>query len=139
MMLYFPKFFDKRIHSDLKMKFDGLVKILTGLSIANFEIFIICPLDRLKVYSMTVSLNKIKHVNMFVYFYQNNKDNLIREVFRGLEPFFWKQNVSWVSFLYLDHKLKRFFKDYKQKDNLSMSDLFYISILVALGNLVMSK
>lgn len=53
MMLYFPKFFEKTLPLQLQHKYPGLRKTLSGSVIATFEIFIITPLERLKVYIMT--------------------------------------------------------------------------------------
>jgi hypothetical protein len=141
MMLFFPRYFEKNINYfsykiDLKKKFPGLPKILTGLAIANIEIFVICPLDRLKIFFMTT---KNKGKNMFKYFYTSHRKNFIRELFRGLESTFWRSNVSWVSFLYLDHKFKRMFKKYRKSENLGFLDLFVISIFVGVGNLLAGK
>jgi hypothetical protein len=134
LMLFFPRFFDKNIPEMIKQKIDGVSKICCGLSIANIEIFLITPLDRLKIYFMTNSTNRsAKH--MFVYFYKAHKNNLLRELFRGLEPSFWRQNVSWVSFLYLDFKIKKLFKEKQNKKVLGYLDLFLISVLVGIGNL----
>ncbi len=131
-MLYFPPLFDRSIPNGLVHKVPGLPKILTGLAIANIETFIVCPLDRLKVSFMTSST---KGVNMFEKFYYNHRDNLVRELFRGLGVSFWRSNVSWVSFLYLDHKLKREFKKFHKSEIFSNMDLFVISVLVGIGNL----
>ncbi len=136
MMLYFPSLFDKTLPKRLIRSFSGLPKILTGMAIANIEVFIICPLDRLKIFFMTSSS---KGINMFKYFYINHKENMMRELFRGLGVSYWRSNVSWVSFLYLDYKLKRIFKKAKKIDTLGIYDLLIISILVGIGNLALSK
>jgi hypothetical protein len=136
MMLYFPHLFDRSIPDRLVHLFPGLTKILTGLAIANIETFIVCPLDRLKVFFMTSST---KSHNLFKNFYNNHKGNLIKELFRGLGVSFWRSNVSWVSFLYLDHKLKRSLKIFHKIEILSNLDLFIVSVIVGIGNLVMGK
>ena len=136
MMLYFPSLFDKILPENLISNFSSLPKILTGIAIANIEVFIICPLDRLKIFFMT---SASKGVNMFKYFYINHKENMMRELFRGLGVSFWRSNVSWVSFLYLDDKFKRIFKKAKKIDTLGIYDLLIISIFVGVGNLASSK
>jgi hypothetical protein len=170
LMIFFPRFYDKNLPSLLRQKFTGITKILTGLSIANIEIFIMTPLDRIKIFLMTTEINSKKIIestenkNMnfnsakeklenkyqtrsrsvstaskLLYFYQNHKQNIFTELFRGLEPTFWRSNVSWVSFLYLDHRVKRIFKYYLNKEKLSFTDLFFVSIFVGVGNLVAGK
>lgn len=143
MMLFFPRLYDKYISFEIKNIFPGIVKILTGISIANIEVLILCPLDRIKIYLMTSSqvgsdFNKIKH------FYDINKHRLLNELFRGVEPTFWRSNVSWISFLYLDYKFKSIFRNfdrYKKNNNthLSFADLLIISFLVGIGNNLLSK
>jgi hypothetical protein len=132
MMLYFPKFYKK--YSPYNT--DGFAKVLTGLTIANIEIFIICPLDRLKIYFMTQDkVNK----SVFTYFLYRHGENLSKELFAGLGPSFWRSNISWVSFLYLDHISKRTVKNYKQEEVLTFLDLLVISVFVGIGNLASSK
>ena len=54
MMLFFPNFYRNHVLSDrIQQNYPRLPKILTGLSIANFEILVINPLERLKVWLMT--------------------------------------------------------------------------------------
>jgi hypothetical protein len=173
LMIFFPRFYEKNLPSSLKNYFPGIPKILTGLSIANIEIFIMTPLDRIKIFLMTTEINSqnklksgeniqidsgkeklenkilskhthtkekpISTASKLLYFYQNHKQHIVRELFRGLEPTFWRSNVSWVSFLYLDHKVKRIFKHYLNKEKLSFTDLFFVSIFVGVGNLAAGK
>ena len=77
------------------------------------------------------------------YFYTSYKHEMIKELYRGIEPTFWRSNVSWVSFLYLDHKFKRIFRNFKNKNKkeneLSFTDLIFISVLVGVGNLLASN
>jgi hypothetical protein len=138
MMLFFPRLYEKYLPGLIIKNFKGMPKILTGLTIANIEIFFLCPLDRLKIFLMTNS-----HKNKLIgQFFSNNKNNLIGELFRGLGPSFYRSNVSWVSFLYLDHKFKLIFREYRGihgNELLSFSDLLIISIFVGCGNLLSSK
>lgn len=136
MMLFFPQFYQKKLPNKITDKFPGISKILCGLTIANIEIFLLCPLDRLKIYFMTSTNNQM---NMLSTFYKVHKGSLFLELFRGLEPTFWRSNVSWVSFLYMDYKFKALFKKHRNNDILSYLDLLYISILVGIGNLILSK
>jgi hypothetical protein len=137
LMLFFPRFFEKNIPQSIKQRFDGAPKICCGLAIANIEIFIITPLDRLKVYFMTTSSSKGK--GMFYQFYNTHRGHFFRELCRGLEPSFWRQNVSWVSFLYLDFKVKKLFKKFRNKQSLNILDFFLISIIVGSSNLLAGK
>lgn len=138
LMLFFPRYYDKHLPTNIHNLLPGLNKILTGLSIANLEILILCPLDRLKIFFMTSKFlgSNSSKIN---YFYNSHKKNLFAELFRGIEPTFWRSNVSWVSFLYLDYKLKSIFKKLRNSDYLTFLDLFFVSIFVGAGNLLASK
>lgn len=52
-MLYLPVAFRKFLQSRGKEPNSTFVKTLTGLVIAVFEVFFICPMERLKVWLMT--------------------------------------------------------------------------------------
>jgi hypothetical protein len=138
MMIFFPRLYDKNLPPGVKKKYPGLSKILTGLSIANLEILILCPLDRIKIFLMTSKFTASNSSKSF-YFYHEYKTNLLRELFRGIEPTFWRSNVSWISFLYLDHKIKNIWRELKKTQVLDFRDLFFISIFVGAGNLAASK
>jgi hypothetical protein len=130
MMIFFPRFFKKHFGENAVFN-----KILTGLVIANIEIFIICPLDRLKVFFMTSQ----KANNVFKYFISVNRNKLLTELFAGLGPTYWRSNISWVSFLYLDQRCKDFARYYRKDDNLGFIDLIIVSMVVCFGNLLTSK
>lgn len=134
MMLYFPKFYENLLSKDITKKYNSLHKILAGLTIANLEVFIICPFDRMKVFMMTSNSN----ASMIGSYIQENKNNLKFSFFKGLEPSFWRYNISWVTFLYFDDKFKKSFKNFKG-DTLNIIDLLTISILVGSINLLTCK
>jgi hypothetical protein len=129
MMIFFPRLYKKYLGDR-----PSLIKILTGLTIANIEILIICPLDRLKVFFMTSQKAK----NLFLYFISVNSDRLIKELFAGLGPSYWRSNISWVSFLYLDQRCKDIARYLKKDQNLNFIDLLIVSIFVCFGNLLSS-
>jgi len=80
-MLYFPKFFDNVLPVHMQKKYPGLRKTLSGSVIATFEIFIITPLERLKVYIMTNYHKKDRVKSMFKY---KNKFQQFNSLFHGL-------------------------------------------------------
>ncbi len=53
MLLYFPNYYYHNLPKSWMNKFPGLHKISGGLTIALFECYIICPLERIKVHLMT--------------------------------------------------------------------------------------
>jgi hypothetical protein len=130
MMLFFPSVYREHILSKpMQQKYPRLPKILTGLSIANFEIIVINPLERLKVWLMTSPT----WISIFEFFKQA-KNNITRELYRGASAVFWRQNVSWVTFLYMDELTKNKFREYKQTNDLSYVDLFISGMIVGLVN-----
>jgi hypothetical protein len=131
MMLFFPNFYREHILSEhIQQKYPRLPKILTGLSIANFEIVVINPLERLKVWLMT-SPTRIGILE----FFKQAKNNIIRELYRGTSAVFWRQNVSWITFLYMDELTKNKFRQYKQNNHLTYLDLFICGMIVAFVNI----
>jgi hypothetical protein len=138
MMIFFPRLYEKNLPLGARKKYPGLAKILTGLSIANLEILILCPLDRIKIFLMTSKFSASNSSKTF-YFYHEYKTKLLCELFRGIEPTFWRSNVSWISFLYLDYKIKKIWREKKQSNLISFKDLFFVSIFVGAGNLAASK
>ena len=65
MMLGFPPFFKETLPKDFRTKYPSSIKIATGLTIASLETFVICPLERLKVYLMT---NDVKSEKITFFF-----------------------------------------------------------------------
>ncbi|CAF4667815.1 unnamed protein product, partial [Didymodactylos carnosus] len=107
------------LSQNLQQTYPRLPKILTGLSIANFEIIAINPLERLKVWLMTSPQR-----TSITEFFRNNQTQLIKEFYRGTSAVFYRQNVSWVTFLYTDEVSKTKYRQYKQSEHLTHLDLF---------------
>lgn len=93
-------------------------------------------MERIKVYFITTSTNDKAS---FKYFYSTHKKGIIRELFKGLEPTFWKTNISWFTFLYLDFKIKTYWKRKKEREVLTNKELMLISIPVGVGNTLASN
>ena len=142
LMIYLPTYF-KKINNyflnDSKLNTDTFCKIQTGFSIANLETFLISPLERFKVIFMTQSNEENRKYSLLKNFYEVNKGNLLKELFRGVEASLLKSNVSWISFLYLDHKTRSFLKSRRKVDKLDNIDIFFASIVVGVGNLTLSN
>lgn len=141
LIIFLPNFFEKTnlIFFESLKNLEGLCKIQTGLMIANIEILLICPLDRLKTYFMTHSVINNKSYSFLKHFYITNRGNIINQLYQGLEPTFYRSNISWISFLYLEYKTKYFLRKIKNSDDLKFADLILLSILVGSGNLLLSK
>lgn len=134
MMILFPSFYrDHILSSHIQQHYPRLPKILTGLSIANFEILVINPLERLKVWLMTSPVR----ISLFEFFRQRiNTGDMIRELYRGASAIFYRQNISWVTFLYVDELTKTKFRQYKQTQDLTYLDLFAAGMIVGLVNTI---
>ncbi|CAF2972002.1 unnamed protein product [Rotaria sp. Silwood2] len=132
MMLFFPSFYRDHILTDrIYQNYPHLPKILTGLSIANFEILVISPFERLKVWLMTSP----KRISLFKFFREHiNSRDITRELYRGTSAVFYRQNVSWITFLYTDGLTKAKFREYKQTQDLTYIDLFMAGMIVGLIN-----
>lgn len=132
MMLFFPTFYRDHLLPDrIQQRYPRLPKILTGFSIANFEILVINPLERLKVWLMTSP----KRISLLEFFRQRlDTGDIVRELYRGTSAVFFRQNVSWVTFLYIDELTKTKFREYKQTQDLTHLDLFVAGMLVGLVN-----
>jgi len=141
LMLYLPQFFKKfneSIFKNKKINSDSFCKIQTGFTIANLETLFICPLERLKVFFMTHAAIENKHYSFLKHFYVLNKGKMLSQLFKGLEPSVLRSNISWISFLYLDHKTRSFLKRIRKVEELDMWDLIFASIIVGIGNLTLS-
>lgn len=142
LMLYLPQFFKKfnqSLFKNSKLNSDSFCKIQTGFTIANLETMFICPLERLKVFFMTHAANENKHYSFLKHFYIMNKGNMLNQLFKGLEPSLLRSNISWISFLYLDHETRSFLKRRRNVEELDMYDLIFASIIVGIGNLTLSN
>ena len=142
LMIYLPKYFKKcneYLLGNTNFNTDAICKIQTGIAIANIETFFICPLERLKVFFMTHIAKDNKNYSFLKHFYISNKGNLIKQLFIGLEPSLIRSNISWISFLYLDHESRTFLKNYRKIEQLDFLDLIIASIIVGTGNLALSK
>ncbi|CAF1083440.1 unnamed protein product [Rotaria sordida] len=82
MMLFFPNFYrDHVLSTRIQQNYPRLPKVLTGLSIANFEILVINPLERLKVWLMTSPTR----LSLLEFFRQRaDSRDIIRELYREI-------------------------------------------------------
>lgn len=149
LMLYLPAYFSKY--------FDHMkAKLISAVSLANIECFIITPLERLKVYIMVNSYNNSpsnnntdtnnkydsKHPIKKVLY---NKDYWkMNEIYKGIAPLILRQNISWLSFLGSDHYLKMLFTKRKlaknsENNKLNFKELNMVSFLVAIINTFFGK
>lgn len=142
LMLYLPQFFKKfndNLFKNKRFNTDSFCKVETGFTIANLETMLICPLERLKVFFMTHAVKENKSYSFLRHFYILNKGNMMNQLFKGLEPSLLRSNISWISFLYLDHETRSFLKRTRNVEQLDIWDLIFASIVVGIGNLTLSN
>jgi len=99
-------------------------------------VFVVTPFERIKVFFMTTTSNSDASLRNF--FNTNQKNGIIKELFTGLEPIFWKNNISWFTFLFCDFKLKTYWKKKKEREILKNSELLIIAFFVGLANTLTS-
>lgn len=104
-------------------------KLLTGLTIANIEVFVISPLERIKVHVMTS--NEKKGIRAL---FKANQHYRIADLYRGLRASYARQNVSWISFLMADDQCKKITRSFTKKKDLSYSNLLAIGVTVGIVN-----
>lgn len=130
MMLAFPQFFKTSLPESLQNSYPSSIKLATALSIAHLETFIICPLERLKVYLMTAE----HHSKGILEFFQHHRKHIGKEMLRGIQAVYLRQITAWVSFLLTDEKLKNLEKKKIQKEDLPFTSLMKVSFCVGVIN-----
>lgn len=100
-----PNFYTKLYPKSWTLKFKGLHKISTGITIATIETFFVRPIERIKVFLMT-RINKDAHLIDF-FKQQRNYGAIFLSLFNGLEAQLFRQIISWTTFLYFENKFKR--------------------------------
>jgi hypothetical protein len=116
--------YDLKISHWTGKKYPILASFFTGFSLASLETFIICPLERTKVWLMSypgqngwqVLKQKIHSKKGFM------------ELFRGLNAVYAKQMSSWVSFLIAEEVFRGIACRYTQSDKLSTPALLAVSL-----------
>ena len=114
----------------------GKVKTLCGITIANFEVGVINPLERLKVHLMTAP-PKEQSIKHFFGLHQR-RGILLETLYRGTQATWIRQNVSWVSFLVADDYFKNIERAKQQPNEktLPFPSLLKVAFEVGLVNTV---
>jgi len=132
LMLVLPKIYTSIYPKEIQKKYPSIAKISTGLTLAAIDTFIVCPFERLKVCLQT----KRSDLSLINFFRETNT-SVLKSLFRGLNSLFYRQMISWVSFLYTDFKFKEIARKYKGIDNntpLDNQTLLITSTLVGIAN-----
>ena len=102
---------------------------LIGCTIAFAELVFICPFERMKIWLMTT---KTKEQTKVLNYFKLHSTFL--ELYAGFIPLFFRQGLSWASFLAASESFQNIAKEYKGSDRLTPSELFLVSIPVSLVN-----
>lgn len=115
-MRYLPRAYRQRL-GDLP------AYAMTGLTIGALETFIVCPLERLKVWKMTVPPGtKIRD------FFATGLN--LHLLYRGFEPTLLRQCSNWTTMLTTDFLLKRQIAKYNGKEPISNLQSLMIGMCV---------
>jgi len=115
--------------------------VLTGLSIASFETLIICPLERLKVWSITYRGHDGKARKFRNFFsacrvsYPSLERNGVAfpatgELFRGIHAVLARQITSWVVFLTTESSARNAARHITGSEQLGFGTLLAVSSMV---------
>lgn len=118
LMIYIPNFFRRFTRQE------NNIQVLTGMTIAVAESYIICPLERIKIWLMTSPQPTLK---AFL-----NDGAGLKDFYSGVKPLLMRQSLSWVSFLGFTSLFKESVISYKGYTD--FYDLVAIGMLVGILN-----
>lgn len=130
MMLSLPRFFEGILPSSFHKKYQDIIPFATAVTIATLESFIICPLERGKVFLMTYNKQSINISGFFTMY----KGKIRKELFRGVGAVYTRQISTWASFLVSDKRVKNWEKRRTNTEELSFTSLMKVSFIVGCIN-----
>ncbi|CAD8172707.1 unnamed protein product [Paramecium pentaurelia] len=134
MMILIPKYYKELLPNTWIENHPALHKGLAGTTIAFFESFVTCPLERIKCQLMTQHQSK----SIFRQLWKNERSlsYFVRNLYTGMEAMVLKQVVSWTNYLYWDHKIRYFFKE-SPSQALTLPQIAMCSLLTAIPNILL--
>lgn len=130
---FLKSFYSEKIPKSIQIKYPEIRNVTTGVSMAGFDTFILCPLERIKVWVMTAT-NKPQLTS---YFHQNQ--NLLRDLFKGLKVSFVKSAASWTSYLVFEEDIRKFvMKSDTNNDEITISKQVLIGFLAGVANSILT-
>jgi hypothetical protein len=100
---FLKKFYNENLPANMSAAYPDLKNVLTGLTLSITDTFILCPLERVKVWIMT---NSDRNRPLRQFFVNNNGQPILRNLFRGLNVSFCRSTVSWISYLTIEEKIR---------------------------------
>ena len=127
-------FYSDIIPKSVQTKFPETRNIATGVSMACLDTFILCPLERLKVWVMTVDRK-----NGIISYFSQKDIFLFRDLFKGLKVSFLKSAASWTSYLVFEEDIRKYVtRDNVNKVDISISQQILIGFLAGFVNSVVT-
>lgn len=124
-MVFLPNYYENSIF--WRKCATGSMQLATGVTLSVIETFILCPLEWVKVYIQTKTIT---------YCFKKLRQDFrsVRSLFFGLEAYFYKQVLSWSTYLYFEKLIRSSLKTYWNKQTLDPSELLFGSSLVGVIN-----
>lgn len=118
LMVAIPNFYRKFVSNE------NIIQICTGITLATAESYIICPLERVKIWLMTAPKPTFRA------FIEERAG--LGDFYKGVNALLMRQTLSWVTFL----GFTSFFKEsvIRYKGQVEFSDLVAIGIIVGAIN-----
>jgi len=108
-------------------------RIFSGIIIASFETFVVCPLERLKVHLQTMQRPTATAVASPTSIASILRAMPARELFRGLNAVMARSLVSWCTFLVSEHHISQYVYNHHYPRN-SWQSILMISVMVGAIN-----
>jgi hypothetical protein len=133
---FFNKFYlDRLSATNLNRKYPDLRNLLTGITMSTVDTFLCSPLERIKVWLMT---NNARRPSFLDYFQQKQSfTTTLKDLFRGVNVTFYRNTISWASFLIIEERIRNLVlskKDYANLGDISILDQLVIGTLSGLFN-----
>ena len=126
-------FYTEKLPKSLQIKYPEIRNVATGISMAIFDTFILCPLERIKVWVMTTD----RKGSFTAYFNQNK--NFFKDLFKGLQVSFVRSVVSWTSYLVFEEDIRKYItRNNFDKENIPLKQQIMIGVLAGLVNSVLT-
>lgn len=118
-----PKLYGGLLPEVCEEKYSFVKKVLTAMTIAGADAFIVTPFERWKVMMMTRS-----HEERSIYkTLKSSSNGLIFELFRGVNTVYQGSLYSWLIYLVSDHELRKYAKRKDPEGKLTFTSLLMVS------------
>jgi hypothetical protein len=105
---FIKQFYESTLPARFNSQFPDAKNVFTGLTMAMTDTFVLCPLERIKVWIMTTEQGQSASLSR--YFRPDNstlKSFRFTDLFCGLSVSFYRSAISWVSFLVIEENIRK--------------------------------